>query len=1676
MAMMFFRWVLLGCLMTVWAVDVYHDVLDSAKGVINYQITTISDTQRHIWTISVASASRIMLVFEIVEMHFAEVQISQTSATGDTDIFFNCPSCGVLIPPPFESNDSTVTITALGHVDAVGFQASRFKISYYSILDVHDSSQDAVTFRYFMGYAHVQPLLLSDGTLPPGVVQRWEIDASAGAVSNAIRLAVAGFNFPSGCTTTLTIYDDWDNLDNQLYSGCGDSDLIKNWLYSDTGRVYVIVDNTGNSQALPFYFKLTYLGEKSLYNCGSLSGQEDALTADSSFFSDGSRPSFDEIGALRPSMNCRWLIQPTSGGDDDKITLMFNRVSLYRGSRVVVYDNFNASGPILWDSGQQFSYSQFGSEYAGRSITVPPPIISTAKALYVVYISGGNEDRDYHGFVGEYHLNDGFSRGVGSGESLLRMSSAIDVSLPGTQLLFPKDWEYTYKIAPDNIDAGARLTFAVNRINLPNAGDSLFIYDGLDPSNDPLLVELSGRVPPLTWFQTTGSDATLVFRSNGDSLNWGDINLNFFSDGPNYHCGFTRNPAKLESPAMVLTDGSKGDDTLFKGQNCQWLVEPYNSAGIFLYFTYFEVQGGFLEIYKSEYNPDWTWTEWRDNRIAIIENSMAIPAPMFLPYSKIGFRYVTDENPLPSGKGFHASYYRMSGDKLVESLPGDGVIKVFSSSLTHLGNNEQYGYIQPMLDLTYQVNSIKAENDYMYFAFASMNLTSCHAHVRIYDGPSNSSPLLGSYCGANLNGGHSWVKTSSSQATVTFISDGEADYFGDFSLGYYSNGPNNHCGFSVNPGYLKHQSMLFTDGSAESEKMYPDQNCFWIIEPDQIEELKAGTNTGFIALEFIYNDLRGGEVEIYSGPYKDPAQLLWRCADCQIIPRPIISKTGLFYVYYKSRAADEVATYGKGFKAVYWSVDKTTKNTFFDTYESNGVILESPPGLKLQGGFANNSIAWHLGLTEGSINNLKFSPRVISDVTIDEASMAASVRDGRPAGDLFNFQSFNTTALTCGNVVGDGKNVLQNNIDEDFAVAATQWAGAYIESTETGKKIHELSGSNDLALSDPVDPQHEAAPVCKYILDSGSAQSITIGGTFTNPLGTGRLQIFGGKFGNDAVIYDSGQPANFNPQTFQGIKAPCGRALVLLSVNQTVAGDNVGHSLDLNYFPTPGDKTGDCEAYYISLLPVIIEVNPWIPYYIAMGSLCGSCLLFLCALYIRKLSHKYYPENGCNPFKRIRIYKIVTPRHLSYTPKWDAFRNKFLKTGECAICQDVTKVFNLKPCNHKLCEEDMAGYLGAALGDISLFPVKCPLHYEGCTSTIDAHIAKRVLDKLSFDKFNQFSDRVKYGEGMRCIFCNNYVNFPDEGAFSMVECPYCIQTFCIRCKKPWHFGSKCPLENVDDTLTEWKKMSGAQKCPACSKLIEKSDAETCNHMIHKITDGIPCIKDRTDFCYCCGMEVLGDYPHEEVERPGVNHFPDGVYQKCLTIIKKERDSERARLKKLRRLKERPGGGLKQRQQSFNGLEMQENGQVAVDDDGWEKIPAHLLQEEVDTNRGLNARLGDVIDQQWDAEMTSGKYTAQELAAEDSDSDVSLGQEMPSEKVVAPVVAPVYDQTPTRGTRPKPSPSPKKVSSPQVAMAVPPRNPSKSSTPNSSPSPSRRQQPSPTPSRRNTGRANEMGYR
>ncbi len=88
-----------------------------------------------------------------------------------------------------------------------------------------------------------------------------------------------------------------------------------------------------------------------------------------------------------------------------------------------------------------------------------------------------------------------------------------------------------------------------------------------------------------------------------------------------------------------------------------------------------------------------------------------------------------------------------------------------------------------------------------------------------------------------------------------------------------------------------------------------------------------------------------------------------------------------------------------------------------------------------------------------------------------------------------------------------------------------------------------------------------------------------------------------------------------------------------------------------------------------------------------------------------------------------------------------------MSQGECCICKTDGILIVRLQCKHGICMDCIQGYLNTALGNISMFPVKCPMHYEKCNGIIDATIARRCLSEIQYHRYLEFCDRATYGDG-----------------------------------------------------------------------------------------------------------------------------------------------------------------------------------------------------------------------------------------------------------------------------------------------------------------------------------------
>ena len=895
-------------------------VLTEYSSLIEYEIVSVQDSAQWVVQPGNPAASTIQFVFEQFKIRQMELRIYDTQDINSGRVVFNCVSCGDKIPPPFYSRTGSVTIYASA-ISGVGFTSSSFKLQYTAI-PAEDTLQFTNTsVNLNMGYAKIEPFKIG-GYVAPNSVQQWAIN------QNAVSLITFSFGFLNlgdTCSSRLRIYDRaaLSPSANLLFDGCRSSDLPLDWLYSTTGQALVIYTTGPVRAQLEVDFQLSYNVDRELFNCGSYV-QPDIMSGATSLLGDGSLSS----GLMRRGADCTWLIEPVAGAP---VSLVIDWVSLKFGASIRVSDG-SAGGTLLW--GVQ-----------GITTTVPPIITSTSKALHVQYLSDTSTSNRHYGFFGEYSSNFLGSKGSGRGFTTLAMSSAIDIFPPGDGITHSTGVNYTWFVEPTTIEGS--IYFVFTEMNLNSSTDTVTIYEGTDMEDaSSILGVFSGHTLPQDWVITSkpSTSATIRFETTNPAPSPGDnFKISYYADGPNYHCGFTTNPAELLAPSYIVTDGSQAAETLYRNQYCEWNLRPPDAGAVVLYFDRVSLSQGSLRIYRNSVpagaSASNVGSTSSSRLYTEIGGSNAVPAPIVLRDASVGLAYISKSSAV--GYGFSLQYF---GVPLSSSSPtsassyhssntaffGDGVADLYSSSVVSLSLPlDSVNTILPGTSLRWNVQPA-ASNGKIYFAVVSLSLppSQCNStFMALYDGIEETAPLLAKFCGDMVaNSPYSWIQTSGDSATMKFISDTNETLNGNFEIAYYSDGPNYHCGFAVNPATIAAPSMVFTDGSASSERLYAAQQCEWIIRPTvpslaalgQEGEVEGGEEeNNVVVLEFLRSDLLGAKVEVFDGR-NDQAKLLWRCDNCRTPPRTIISSSKTVFVRYTSEdSADE---YGYGFQLLYWSL------------------------------------------------------------------------------------------------------------------------------------------------------------------------------------------------------------------------------------------------------------------------------------------------------------------------------------------------------------------------------------------------------------------------------------------------------------------------------------------------------------------------------------------------------------------------------------------------------------------------------------------------------------------------------------------------------------------------------------------------------------------------------------
>eukprot|EP01038_Epipyxis_sp_PR26KG_P011323 gene11323-15187_t len=1044
--------------------------LRNQNGIISYSVKSNSDYASWLLSASNPISSKIQLVFNEISILQAQLIIYDSSTIDSSKILFICTSCGSLIPPPFYSTSNSVVIVISG-VTGVSFVSSYFNLQYLNIpqsLNSQSSLFNYMSIKLNMGYAKIIPYQINDRYIPAYSSQSWNISASSVNSNSKTRIMFSFSNFSFDddnsnsnllknqlCQSRLLIYDQFDSTGNLLFSGCSSADMPSNWLYSNTG-VARVVFLSGNKMLKNTNFQITFYEDVDKYKCGSFLSP-DYLIDQSMVITDGSKSS----NLMKTGMNCQWIISPLKMESSNSVTVNFilNWVSMKYGSAITVYDGDQPSGTILW-------------KCVGASRTVPPIITSTKNSLYVTYTSDSSNPVVYYGFSGEYYSNYIGSVGSGRGYTVLSMSSSLGIYPPGdgnnnqTQNI-----SYTWYVQPTSYNN--KIIFSFSRFELWNPSDELIIYDGSNSESAVIGRFNGGDTLPLDWFIASSATAMIVYNSNIDKTQpstlktktTGTFQLAYFTDGPNYHCGFTTNPGIITSASFTITDGSYSTENIYSSQNCRWIIKPSKAIKIFVFFNRMSLTNAQLSFYAGDSSAS-------KNLLLAVSDTSAVPSPLTFDNSIITVIY-TSADSNANGYGFSFTYYGIFDEW---SFPGDRIVWLRSSTLYSLLMNPLdstktssqliTNNIQSAKNLTWYISPVQTLSP-LYFMFSSITflnpvsrcknqsnnstLTCSNMQISIYDGnqPLESNKIFEFDCNATRCSNKNlyvWFKASSSNAVILFrhfqsiiskqkinralnsSSDGNTNYDNNinFEVSYFSDGSNFRCGIPSNPAILTAPSMVLTDGSKSTDRMDGGLNCIWIIQPTDIPSSNNNNNDNnainrTTIIEFLLMDLNGGSIEVYDGPSSN-SPLLWACYDCSELPYPIISYSNSIIVKFSTKSSIGSGNYGYGFRAIYWSIFNTTwKETGL------GTSLEMPVGFSMDNDIYNNHSAYFLLAKASNVTKkLAYYPDYYSDVNERAQRIVNNdAVDGR--SDDAIFESSESNGYMCGSIVNLGYNL--NNYD-----------------------------------------------------------------------------------------------------------------------------------------------------------------------------------------------------------------------------------------------------------------------------------------------------------------------------------------------------------------------------------------------------------------------------------------------------------------------------------------------------------------------------------------------------------------------------------------------------------------------------------------------------------------------
>jgi cubilin len=632
-----------------------------------------------------------------------------------------------------------------------------------------------------------------------------------------IRLSFNRFD-TEDCCDAVSIYDGANTTAPLL--GTFKGTTIPPIVTSTGGALFVIFTTDGS---------ITSTGwEASYLSTTGLCFNNLSITANTGTVEDGS-------GTMnyQNNLNCSWIIEPIRA---TSITATFNSFDVNNlGDTLFLYDGVNSSAPLL-------------GSFTGT--TMPTPVTSTGGKMYVEFVTNGATTSSGWEFSYTSVISP-----TCTGLTTLTSPSGIitDGSLSGT---YDNNLNCTWLIQPSN--SPTVINFDLNLLDLATGfpGDEIKIYDGTSSSGGFLRT-----------FTGTSTGGTVTAYS-------GAMFIEFTTDATKQGQGWEATYNSSTSycvPQTTFTadrgdfkDGSPSGQNYLNHTDCEWLIQPADpnlAVKINFYQIDTELGNDTITIYDGPTTASPIITTLSGS-ISTVTNLLSTGNSMLVTFKT---------NGIQTGGGWRAIYTT----QLLPTCNGTTTLTAASGKFND-GSVAAADYA-PDMNCSWLIQPTGAS--FVHLDFNRFDTQVNFDSLTVYDGPNNSSPILGSYSGNTIPAA---ISSSGNSLFLEFKSNATQNATG-WDISYTST--NSQC---FNNLSLFTASGTVSDGSG-AMNYQNNLNCSWVIEPPKATSVTATFNSFNI-------DNSGDTLFIYDGP-NSASPLLGKFTG-NTLPTAITATSGVMYVNF----------------------------------------------------------------------------------------------------------------------------------------------------------------------------------------------------------------------------------------------------------------------------------------------------------------------------------------------------------------------------------------------------------------------------------------------------------------------------------------------------------------------------------------------------------------------------------------------------------------------------------------------------------------------------------------------------------------------------------------------------------------------------------------------------------